>query len=312
MKNYDLSPVILFVYNRVRQTKICIRYLKKNQLSKKTTLIIFSDYHKKKKNDEEKVHKVREYIKTIKGFKKIIIIERKINYGLFENITKGITEVIKKYKKVIILEDDILVSKYFLNFMNEGLKIYEKNKNVSSIHGYVYPVKKKLPETFFLYGGDCWGWATWKDRWLDFEKNPTKLQTLLLKKNKEEIFNYGDLLKSYSLMLEGRINQRNNSWAILWHASNVVKEKLVLYPNKSFVKNIGFDGSGTHSSNLKKNNFNLTNSFYKKYNKLKKIDIIDSSIARKAFGEWMNRNNNNYVLFLVKKIILKWRRKLCL
>jgi hypothetical protein len=289
----NFAPVVLFVYNRLEHTKKCIFYLKKNKLAKKTSLIIYSDTNNNK-IDKDKVQNVRIFLQNIRGFKKVKIIKREKNFGLYKNIVLGVSEVIKKYGKAIILEDDLIVHKNFLDYMNDGLNYYSNHKKVASIHGYVYPVAGKLKETFFLYGGDCWGWATWKDRWLNFNKNPKKLLKLLKKNKKEDTFNYGVFPKIFSTLLKERISKKNKSWAILWHAYNVIENKLTLYPRKQFVKNIGFDGTGTHSGSVKNNKFNSNDSLIFKYKKLKKIDIKDSLEARNLFRKWLSRNHNFY------------------
>ena len=73
--NFDnLAPIVLFVYNRPDHTKQTIEALQKNELAKKSELFIYSDAAKNE-NAEKKVNEVREYIKSIDGFKKITIIE---------------------------------------------------------------------------------------------------------------------------------------------------------------------------------------------------------------------------------------------
>src|SRR3989304_1363090 len=127
----------------------------------RSELFIYSDAAKTEKN-KKLVAEVRDYIKTIDGFRKVIIKEGKENKGLALSITSGVSEILNKYDNAIILEDDLELSPFFLKYMNEALSLYEKEEDVISIHGYVYPVKKKLPETFFLRGEACWGWETGK------------------------------------------------------------------------------------------------------------------------------------------------------
>ena len=112
---------------------------------------------------------MRKYITTVSGFKSLNIIERDINMGLSKSIITGVTEICDKYGKVIVLEDDHVTSPYFLQYMNDGLRAYEHDEDVISIHGYIYPLGDKLPETFFIRGADCWGWATWKTSWAIYE-----------------------------------------------------------------------------------------------------------------------------------------------
>lgn len=153
----NVTPIILFVYNRLWHTKQTVEALQKNDLASESELFIFSDGPKP--GAEEKVKEVREYLKTITGFRKVTIIERDTNWGLANNIIDGVTKIVNEYGKVIVLEDDLVTSPGFLTYMNEGLKIYADEEQVASIHGYIYPLKhpERLPETFFIRGADCWG-----------------------------------------------------------------------------------------------------------------------------------------------------------
>ncbi|MDD4082332.1 MAG: glycosyltransferase [Sphaerochaetaceae bacterium] len=154
------APIVLFVYSRLDHTKRTVEALKNNLLADESNLIIFSDAPKNEKS-KKAVEEVRKYIHSIKGFKSVKIIERKNNVGLANSIIDGVTKVVNKYGKIIVLEDDLVTSKYFLNFMNDSLELYKNESKVISISGYTYPVGG-LAETFFIKGTDCWGWATWK------------------------------------------------------------------------------------------------------------------------------------------------------
>ena len=239
-----LAPIVLFVYNRPWHTQQTIEALQKNELSSESELFIYSDAPKAEK-DQEKVQEARDYVHSIGGFKKITIIERVENWGLANSIIDGVTAIVNQYGKIIVLEDDLVTSPYFLKYMNDGLNLYEKSKDVISIHGYIYPVKGNLPETFFLRGADCWGWATWKDKWTLFEPDGAKLLNELKQKELIKRFDYNGTYL-YSKMLKKQIEGKNNSWAIRWYASAFLKNKYTLYPGKSLVLNIGNDGSGTH------------------------------------------------------------------
>ena len=156
-----LSPIAIFVYNRHDHFVKTIKYLKKNHLSNKSQIYIFSD-GSKKNSDIKPVQKIRNYCKKIKGFKSIKTFERKTNFGLSRNLVDGISKILKKHKSVIVLEDDLLTDKFFLKYMNDSLNYYSKNKKVISIHAYLYPIKNIIKKPFFLKGADCWGWGTWR------------------------------------------------------------------------------------------------------------------------------------------------------
>lgn len=278
IKNFDnLASIALFVYNRLEHTRKTIEALQKNELAIESDLIIFSDGFKKSPESQTSVLAVREYLKTISGFKSVKIIERIENFGLAKSIISGVAEIVNQYGKIIVLEDDLITSPYFLRYMNEALDIYENQEEVISIHAYIYPVKQALPETFFIKGADCWGWATWKRGWDLFEVDGQKLLTELKAKKLTKEFDFNGSYP-YMQMLKGQIKGFNNSWAVRWYASAFLKNKLTLYPGHSLISNSGFDDSGTHTGK--------TGAFYTViYNqpiKITPIPIVENEEAKSA------------------------------
>ncbi|MBF0123430.1 MAG: glycosyltransferase [Candidatus Omnitrophica bacterium] len=239
-----LAPIVLFAYNRPWHIRQTVEALQKNDLAAESDLIIFSDGPK----DEQtrlQVEEVGGYLKTIAGFKRIEIREQKENRGLANSIIAGVTKVVNEYGRVIVLEDDLVTSPFFLRYMNDALTIYRDESKVSSIHGYRFPMKVNLPETYFLRGADCWGWATWKRGWEVFESDGQTLLNELERRNLTRIFDL-DGAYPHTQMLRDQINGRNNSWAIRWQAATFLEDLLTLNPGVSLVRNIGLDGSGTH------------------------------------------------------------------
>jgi len=292
----SLAPIILFVYNRPEYTRQTIESLKKSQFASGSELFIYSDAAKTEK-DKKLVAEVRDYIKTINGFRKVIIKESKENKGLALSITSGVSEILNKYDNAIILEDDLELSPFFLKYMNEALSLYEKEEDVISIHGYVYPVKKKLPETFFLRGADCWGWATWKRGWKFYEDNASKLLSEITSKNLKDEFDFNRSYP-YTKMLKNQIKGEINSWAIKWYASAFVNNKLTLYPGKSLVRNVGTTVSSTH--------FEETNVYDVELSEVpvnvKNIEIKESVKEKKIFEEYFRSINSGIVKKGLKKI----------
>lgn len=238
------SPICLFTYNRLHHTQRTIAALHANPLANQSDLFIFSDGPKTEK-DRVAINTLRKYLSKIEGFKSINIIEREHNLGLANSIIQGVTQIVNQYGKVIVLEDDLELSPYFLTFMNEGLALYQNEAKVASIHGYTFPFKATLPSTFFLKGADCWGWATWKRAWDKFEPDGIKLLKALKAKNLNKEFDFNHTQPNIQ-MLKDQIAGKNNSWAIRWNASAFIHDMLTLYPGKSLVRNIGFDNSGMH------------------------------------------------------------------
>ena len=239
-----LAPITLFVYNRPVHTRQMVEALKNNSLSTNSELIIFSDAAKSE-SQVESVREVRQYIQQIEGFKSVTIIERETNFGLAHSIIDGVTATVNKYGRIIVLEDDLVTSPYFLTYMNEALEKFADDDRVVSVHGYVYPVDQSLPEAFFLPGADCWGWATWQRGWACFNDDGQSLLDELKRRNLIRAFDFNGAY-SFSRMLEAQIKGANDSWAVRWYASAFLAGKLTLYPGRSLVHNIGFDGSGEH------------------------------------------------------------------
>ena len=268
MKN--LAPIIVFTYNRLNNLKSCINSLKKNKLCYKSKIYFFSD-GPKNSSDKPKIKNIRDYIRKLKGFKKKIIIERKQNFGLAKNIIHGVTHTLKKEKKAIILEDDLIVNSFFLEFMNNSLEKYEKNQKVWHISGWNYNINISTKhDCYFTRGMNCWGWGTWLDRWKHFEKKPKKI-IKNWDKNKIKEFNFDNSINFYSQILRNYNNQLN-SWAIFWYATIFYKKKLCLNPTKTFTQNLGISKKATNTKSIE-NTFNsvLTNFEYQNFNYPNKI-----------------------------------------
>jgi hypothetical protein len=242
MKEY--APVALFVYNRLDHARRTVSALRQNLLAPDTDLIIFSDAPRKP-DAKAQVQAVRDHIRTIGGFRSVTVIEREHNVGLAASIVGGVNELCTGRGRVIVLEDDLVTAPYFLTYMNDALDFYANDERVIAVHGYMFPVAMPLPETFFLRDPGCWGWATWKRAWDLFDADGTSHLARLREQQRENEFNL-DGSYDYVGMLEGRIAGLNQSWAILWYATAFLKGKLTLYPGRSLVQNVGFDGSGTH------------------------------------------------------------------
>lgn len=253
----SFAPVILFTYCRPIHTRQTVESLLANIESFDTDLIIYSDAPKNELAIAG-VQKTREYLRTISGFRTIQIIERSRNWGLANSIIDGVTSVINKYGRCIVVEDDLIASPYFLKYMNDALNLYESEERVISIHGYTYPVKEKLPETFFVKNADCWGWATWKRGWDLFNKNAIELLSTIETMKLCREFDF-DSTYPYTDMLKAQIAGNVDSWAIRWYASAFVNNKLTLYPGRSLIFQNGMDGlGGTHCGKDKRYDVELS------------------------------------------------------
>ena len=290
------APIALFVYKRLEHTREAIRALQCNDLAKDSPLIIFSDYAKSP-SEVDQVLSVREFCKNISGFKSVQIIERSHNLGLAQSIITGVTEVLSSYDQIIVIEDDLVVAPYFLKFMNDGLRKYEENDRVISIHGYVYPTKNILPLNFFLRGADCWGWATWKRGWSLFNQNGAILIKELKSRNLLSEFDFNRAYP-FSKMLKDQIRGRNDSWAVRWYASAFLANRLTLYPGKSLIQNMGFDGKGSHCSPTQIFDVDLTHDPVE----IADIPVVSSALAFSEFENFYHSSRRSFSTRLLAKI----------
>ena len=238
------APILLFVYNRPEHTRRCIESLLKNSLASESNLFIYAD-GAKDSTQQEAVNEVRNYIRSIQGFKQITLMERSENWGLARNIINGVTTQVNRYGKVIVLEDDLVVAPYFLQFMNDALEVYKNEPRVGHIQACDFTQDSSLPATFLIKWTGSWGWATWDRAWKHFNPNGNELLQELEERKLTHVFDFNGKY-GFTRMLRRQIEGKNNSWAIRWNASLFLKDILSLNVGRSLVQNEGFDGSGTN------------------------------------------------------------------
>jgi hypothetical protein len=238
------APIVLFAYRRPGHLAKAIAALTACPESSRSDLVVFSDGPR---NAEARagVEEVRKLVRGVTGFSSVRCVERDSNWGLSRNVADGVSQEIGARGRAIVLEDDLEVAPSFLSYMNGALALYEDDERVASIHGYVYPTGTPLPETFFLRGADCWGWATWSRAWSHYAADAAALLDRLERCPWKPEFDFGGAYP-YTRMLRDAGAGRVDSWAIRWNASAFVDGMYTLYPGISLVRNIGHDGSGTH------------------------------------------------------------------
>lgn len=243
--NTPRAHIVLFVFNRPWHTEQCLESLSKCEGAAESELFVFSD-GPKRSEDKEAVEKVRELVKSRNWCKEVHITEREENTGLANSIISGVTEIANRYGRVIVLEDDLVLSPQFLNYINDALETYKDEERVMHISGFMFPVKAELPETFFFRGTSCWGWGTWKRAWDRFEPDTNKLLAEFDKNRvKRRRFDIEGSIDYYT-MLRAQARGTIDSWAIRWYASVFLNDGLCLHPGRSLVNNMGHDSMGVH------------------------------------------------------------------
>lgn len=240
------APVVLLTYNRLDELKETVSALKRNYLASKTDLHIYSD-GAKSEEDFDKVECVRDFIRGVGGFKKVVINESSVNNGLSNSVIRGVTDVIDKYGRVIVLEDDLITSPNFLDFMNQSLGFYEDSSEVLSISGfsYVLPSINSSDDYYFGLRASSWGWGTWKSKWGKVDWAVSDYEKFIKNYSYKRQFNKGG--SDLSGMLKNYMNGRIDSWAIRFCYHQFKNGMVTVFPSRSKVYSIGFGKSATNT-----------------------------------------------------------------
>lgn len=238
-------PIALFTYNRPHHTRQALESLSKCTRFDECSLFIYCDGPKQPdqiKNVIASQQVVQSFAETMDT--EIIIQEK--NIGLAHSIVSGVTDLCKRFGRVIVVEDDLVVHPSFIDYMLQALDRYQDDEKVYQISGFMFPVDTtKDNDSFFLPFITTWGWATWDRAWRKFDWNAPGYQKMLSDKNMRKRFDL-DGNYPYCNMLIDRFSRKNDSWGILWWYAVFSAGGLVLYPKRTLVNNCGFDGTGTH------------------------------------------------------------------
>jgi putative methyltransferase (TIGR04325 family) len=273
------TAIALFGWKRPHHLHQVLQSLSKNREIAELPLYIFLDGPR---NDDDRTQ-CELCFKIAREFDSAFskqIIRSNTNLGLFNSVVQGISLVLQQFESVIVLEDDIVVSPYFLSYMMQGLLLYRDVPEVASIHGFIPNIIPSPPSSFFLPGADCWGWATWRHQWRCMRFHAADLAREIRTAKLTKIFNLNGNY-DYLRMLDDRAVNRNNSWAILWHASCFLAGKVTLYPPKSLVSNIGLDGSGEHCTSAKDL---FTDSSFDEI----KLNLLEPRVEHSIFNSYSN------------------------
>lgn len=302
----SLAPIILFVYNRPIHTLRCLESLMGNDLASDSILYIFCDGVKDNASEDDiiKIKKVQEIILQKQWCKEVIIKKHEHNIGLRNSVIQGVEEVLNVYDKAIVIEDDLMLSKFFLRYMNKGLELFENDLTVSQISGHSYQldVSSVKEDAYFLPLTTTWGWGTWKRIWKEVDFAGSDYQKILSDKKTIRAFNLDNSYDYYSLLLmQLRADRKISSWGIMFWLHTFKKNYKVLFPKHTLVSNTGFDGSGTHKGNDEVIEFFDIN--YQVINFPKNV-VINEDIFQRLKKEFRAKE------FTLKKRVLRFISKL--
>ncbi len=242
------APVLLFAYKRPRELKATLEALQANYLAPESDLYIFVDAPKRPE-DAPKVAEVQAVLDGATGFRNIYRDYATTNIGCADSIIRGISYVLDRFPTAIVVEDDIVTSPNFLDYMNQCLRQYKDNPNIYSISGYTFPFQRPADyasDTYFIPRHSPWGWATWRDRWQSIDWDMTDYPAFEKDRKQQKAFMQGgsDLVG----MLRDQMEGRADAWDIRFCYNRFKANGLSVYPTLSKVQNIGFGEEATHTN----------------------------------------------------------------
>jgi hypothetical protein len=244
------APIALFIYKRAAHLRRTLESLAACPEASRSALHIFADAPKFPEHAEA-VAEARAVAHAAAGFASVTIIEQGENWGLARSIIGGVTDMCEKYGRVIVVEDDLVVGRDFLRFLNEGLDRYAEDERVMQISGYAFPVDVcDVPGPYFLPQTCSWGWATWARAWAHFDSEMSTFSKIANDRQSQRRFNL-DGAYDYWGMAQDQRRGVVDSWAIRWQLSLFGRDGVALYPEISLVENAGVDGTGTHGAGQK-------------------------------------------------------------
>ncbi len=242
----DPAPIALFVYRRPRHTRHAVESLQKNELASQSPLYVFSD-GPRDPSVADAVAEVRGYVHSLTGFQSVTVIEREKSWGLASSIIAGVTQLCNEYGRVVVLEDDLVVSPYFLDYMNAGLKRYESEERVMQISGHCFlTTSRSEGDAVFLPFTTSWGWATWQRAWKHLDTDMTGRRVLQESRALKKQFDLGGAYPYYK-MLSKQIGGQLDTWDVVWYLSVFMRQGLALYPKQTLVHNTGYGEEATHT-----------------------------------------------------------------
>lgn len=239
------APIAVFCYRRPEHLRNTLRSLMQCEGFQESPVFVFGD-GPRNEAEHEAVQAARDTARELLGERARYRFSP-VNRGLSESVISGVDEILKDHERVIVIEDDLVLDRWFLMFMNDALDRYADAERVFQVSGHMFDVPeiRDRDAALFFPLTSSWGWATWRRAWSRFDAAATGWKELFGDKELRLRFNL-DGAYDYASMLEAQMNGKRDSWAIRWYWSVFRADGLVLFPPVSMVQNKGLDGSGTH------------------------------------------------------------------
>jgi hypothetical protein len=289
------TAVLFLVFNRPDTTKKVFEAIRQ---AKPPRLYVAADGPRANREGEsERAEQVRNIATAVDWPCEVKTLFRNENLGCMKAVSGGIDWFFENEEYGIILEDDCLPHHDFFLFCENMLIRYRNDKNIGMISGF-NPQGSNIQgnEYFKSKNYSIWGWATWQNRWKEYDIRMVKwdipeVKNRIQKNLKFKIYLYYKL--SFELALEGIIN----TWDYQWAFCQIYQDNYTIKPAVNLIKNIGTHGE--HAVGADKNHNTPYGRF--KGNYYTPCDKIGAS-HDESFYKY---NLPGVMLILIKYIIFK-------
>ena len=242
----DNIGVCIFLYNRYIETTNLINSINMSNDKKGLFFMFFLD-GPKSQNDLVVQNQIKRDVNLFLTKNNGDLICRDTNYGLILNIMDGVSNASNRFKKIIVLEDDLIFAKSFFLFMKVNLEFYLNDKTISSISGFNYFGKDFEHNIYITSYGDCLAWGTWSDRWNEFVlmSKPDDYAEKIKNKKQIKSFNRNNAYPYYQLLVNQK--RKNTSWAIKWYAHNFLQNKNMIFSGVNLVRHAPISASTNYN-----------------------------------------------------------------
>jgi hypothetical protein len=241
------APIALFIYNRPTALRRTLATLLKCEKFARSRVYVFAD-GPKFPSEKDAVEEARKVAIDMLG-REAHYVFAEANRGLASSLVSGVSDVVREHSRVIVVEDDLTLSRGFLDFLNRGLDRFEADERVYQVSGHFFDVPEfaARQQSLLLPITTTWGWGTWARAWRHLDLSAKGWSRLSSDAALRRRFNLQGAY-DYASMLRRQVADQGKSWGALWYWSVFKRGGLTLFPPRTLVSNHGMDGSGTNGA----------------------------------------------------------------
>lgn len=249
-------PILLILWRRPHKTESLINALR---VIKPRTLYLACDGPRHEiPGEDAKVKMTRDTVqRCIDWDCDIHTLYSDHNLGCKSGVVSAINWFFQAEEEGIILEDDCIPSQSFFDFCAHLLHHYRNDTRVWAITGSNFQDGQIRGDGSYYFSTHfhCWGWATWRRTWHQYDPNMCVWPSLRATKSLRQLFPNPFMRLYWSSKLNALYdNGIPDTWDYQMNLSCFANSGLIATPNYNLVSNIGFGQDATHTTKASKPN----------------------------------------------------------